>query len=490
MTQFVWSLQTKNQLDPSADVAINAKQSFTGLARPLQSVAAATCRGWQMSEGSGQVLSPLYPSCPVEEWGTGSSNDWLPLHGQAVYFGGSWPQWPPPGYLAESESGERWRNRSRSQGQASRSRDPLTETPENLSCTALPLPRRKLGKSPGSKEMADAQLCELLAACEEVTDVEEEAFLLFSQDIPTTNLGFVDSRANSVDVTIHGAEYTIHQSPSLLSSSRAGGTTGAAELTTPGQSFGKSPPLFADWISSPSNPLWTHSILSPTSVVTELGCGISALVALALSPSVQHYIATDQEYVRRVFRANLDENASAKSSSSTKQKSSKARASSSKSAKKQQSVPPAVSNVTFTTLDWELDQPERLKDCIESESSTVGHGAKRQEEEDDDRGFDLLLSCDCIYNEALVAPFVRTCAEVCRLRPAYEPSENGAVKYSRRPTVSIIAQQQRSPDVFEAWLRETLREFRIWRLSDEVLGNGLKSGTGYLVHLLMVREKN
>jgi hypothetical protein len=54
-----------------------------------------------------------------------------------------------------------------------------------------------------------------------------EAFLLFSQAIPTTNLGFVDSRASSLDVTISGNEYTVHQSPTLLSSSRAGGTTGA-----------------------------------------------------------------------------------------------------------------------------------------------------------------------------------------------------------------------------------------------------------------------
>ena len=54
-----------------------------------------------------------------------------------------------------------------------------------------------------------------------------EAFLLFSQEITTTNLGFVDSRAPSLDVTIRGNEYTVYQSPTLLSSSRAGGTTGA-----------------------------------------------------------------------------------------------------------------------------------------------------------------------------------------------------------------------------------------------------------------------
>ncbi|KAK5806450.1 hypothetical protein VI817_000708 [Penicillium citrinum] len=96
----------------------------------------------------------------------------------------------------------------------------------------------------------NSRLQALLANCEEVTDAEEgrqiflkyqsngdhksfinssspEAFLLFSQDIPTGNLGFVEPRSATVDVTIRGDEYTIHQSPTLLSSTRAGGTTGA-----------------------------------------------------------------------------------------------------------------------------------------------------------------------------------------------------------------------------------------------------------------------
>ncbi|KAJ6135735.1 hypothetical protein N7512_000895 [Penicillium capsulatum] len=365
-----------------------------------------------------------------------------------------------------------------------------------------------------------ASISDLLANGEEVIDAEEEAFLLFSQDIPTGNLGFLDSRAASVEVTIRDDEFAIHQSPTLLSSARAGGTTGAGkrppqdlhlppetpaplpqctDSTTPA-CCGKSPPLFADWISSPSNPLWTHALLSPSSVVAELGCGISALVALALAPSVQHYIATDQEYVRRLFRTNLDANAGVVTSApKQKEKSSKVKARSSKStSKKTPSKSSDVSptpNITFTTLDWELDEPRSLKSCIEAESSPrEGHGRRErdQTDEDQDHGVDLLLSCDCIYNEALVAPFVRTSAEICRLRPAYNPSldgTDGSVS-GRPPTICIVAQQQRAPDVFETWLRETLREFRVWKLSDEVLGDGLKSGTGYLVHLLMVRERN
>jgi hypothetical protein len=221
-------------------------------------------------------------------------------------------------------------------------------------------------------------------------------------------------------------------------------------------------------------------------VVTELGCGISALVALALAPTVQHYIATDQEYVRRLFRENVDTNAAVKAPTN-KQKGSRAKGKS--ATKKQPAGNPAASKITFTTLDWETDQPGLLKGCIEPEAG--GRDTHHDDDgEEKDLGFDLLLSCDCIYNEALVAPFVRTCAEIARLRPAYEPSDEAESFSGRRPTVCIVAQQQRSPDVFETWLRETLREFRVWRLSDEVLGDGLKSGKGYLVHLLLVREAN
>ncbi|KAJ6103720.1 hypothetical protein N7486_003942 [Penicillium sp. IBT 16267x] len=314
----------------------------------------------------------------------------------------------------------------------------------------------------------------LLTIGEEVTDVEEESFLLFSREIATGNLGFLDPHATTVDVTIHDHEYTIHQSPTLLSSSRAGGTTGAV--------LWKITPPFAEWISSPTNPLWTNSVLSAESTVAELGCGISALLPLSLAPSIQHYIATDQEYVRRFFRTNLDENASVNSGPS-KQKTGQSKGSGSKkkhaSSKTPTTSAPSTSNITFTTLDWELDQASGLKDCIEPHS--------RQGMDPEDKGFDLLLSCDCIYNEALVSPFVRTCAEICRLRPVYNPSDTD--EPVRRPTVCLIAQKQRTPEVFETWLRETLREFRVWRISDEGLGDGLKGGSGYLVHLLLAREK-
>lgn len=67
----------------------------------------------------------------------------------------------------------------------------------------------------------------LLLLLEKKELMNVESFLLFSQDIPSANLGFIDSRATTVDISILGEDYTVHQSPTLLSSSRARGTTGA-----------------------------------------------------------------------------------------------------------------------------------------------------------------------------------------------------------------------------------------------------------------------
>lgn len=56
-----------------------------------------------------------------------------------------------------------------------------------------------------------------------------ESFLLFSQSIPSQNLGFVDSKATVLQLTINDRDLTIHQSPTILSSNRGGGTTGAGK---------------------------------------------------------------------------------------------------------------------------------------------------------------------------------------------------------------------------------------------------------------------
>ncbi|KAG7124054.1 Transport protein particle subunit like [Verticillium longisporum] len=142
---------------------------------------------------------------------------------------------------------------------------------------------------------------ELLESFEdEVLDPEEETFALFSAPIPSANLGFIDPRAAELDITLPpNRDFTIHQSPTLLASSRAGGTTGAV--------LWKITPLFAAFLSSPDCPFLPRSSSAPTgpassdAAVLELGCGISALTGLACGPRVGRYVLTDQPYVARLL---------------------------------------------------------------------------------------------------------------------------------------------------------------------------------------------
>lgn len=55
---------------------------------------------------------------------------------------------------------------------------------------------------------------------EDIDDPEEETFLLFSQQISSQDLGFVDARATSLEINVCGRDLNIRQSPTLLSSVR------------------------------------------------------------------------------------------------------------------------------------------------------------------------------------------------------------------------------------------------------------------------------
>lgn len=221
-------------------------------------------------------------------------------------------------------------------------------------------------------------------------------------------------------------------------------------------------PAFAEWIVSNNNPFRTEGILSPLCTVVELGCGVSGIVALALSPSVGVYVATDQGYVRKLFLENVNENRRHTNRNKGGGRSNKAKKN------KDATDIDDNNNVSFEELDWETDIP----------SSSLKN--------DTDPGFDILISCDCIYNEALTKPFLSTCAEICRLRPLCSAPEHD--DDPRRPTICLIAQRLRSPDVFETWLREALVDFRfrVWRVRDFILPDSLKEDSGSVVHVLLL----
>lgn len=54
-----------------------------------------------------------------------------------------------------------------------------------------------------------------------------DAFIVFSQAIPSQSLGFIDAKAAEVEITVGGKDLTIRQSRGLLTSNRKEGTTGA-----------------------------------------------------------------------------------------------------------------------------------------------------------------------------------------------------------------------------------------------------------------------
>ncbi|KAM0420575.1 hypothetical protein ACHAPT_011621 [Fusarium lateritium] len=292
----------------------------------------------------------------------------------------------------------------------------------------------------------------------EVEDPEEETFLLYSQPIPSLDLGFIDPRAASVDVSVAGRDFTIHQSPAVLSSSRAGGTTGAV--------IWKISPSFASWLASPSNPIWTST--ATTTTVLELGCGISPLSALALAPRVARYVLTDQPYVQRLLQRNLDENLeSALGSSGTSTPTGGGRSRKKRGAHFHGALPRP--SIGFTTLDWETDEVmPSLTGCHEV------------------RSFDAVVACDCVYNYTLVSPFVQTCVDACRLRSA---DAAFADSDDPRPCICVIGQQLRNDEVFESWLETFHASFRVWRVPDDALPEDLRSSAGFVVHVGVLRDE-
>ena len=280
----------------------------------------------------------------------------------------------------------------------------------------------------------------------EILDADEETFLLFSQPFPSQDLGFVDARSKTIDISIGNQDLSITQSPGLLSSNRSDGTTGAVVWRVT--------PLVADWISQVDNVLFESEVLHSRAAVIEIGCGSSGMLALTLAPLVGQFVASDQDYVFKLLRHNLEANRLRKADKAGRP-GKKTRGSLAK-------IEPRSSddNVHVIALDWE-------KSSVASISSLL----------DLQDGFDLLVACDCIYNDALIAPFVNTCAEICRLRQA-----------EGHPTICLVAQQLRSDEVFAAWLAAFAKIFRVWRLPDSICGSALSSNNGFVIHLGMLRS--
>lgn len=112
-------------------------------------------------------------------------------------------------------------------------------------------------------------------------------------------------------------------------------------------------------------------------------------------------------------------------------------------------------------LDWETDDAEYLNSVIAPQEN-----------------IDLLILCDCVYNDYLIEPLVQTCVDVCSLRA------------SDSKTVMLVAQQLRSDSIFEEFLETMMKYFDVWRVPDGSCSRELGPGSGYVVHLAALKQRN
>lgn len=216
-------------------------------------------------------------------------------------------------------------------------------------------------------------------------------------------------------------------------------------------------PLFAEWLAAPSNLLFQHGVLSARSIVLELGCGIAGIVGLATVSKVKRYILTDQDYVLKLLKKNIEENSSEQGHSSHRTRN--------KASHPRQAVKQAPE---LMVLDWEQSSLDNLAQVLAIE--------KTRDQDDHFSGVDCVVACDCIFNEALIEPFVETCAALCDIRRRHSGSSTAV-------TVCVIAQQLRSPEVFGQWQAIMTQKFRLWRMASE-----LNATSGFVVHLCVLRD--
>ena len=234
------------------------------------------------------------------------------------------------------------------------------------------------------------------------------------------------------------------QSPGLLKSNSAGGTTGAV--------LWKVTPLLANWLTSFPSLLSDLEALHPEATVVELGCGLTGLLGQVLSRRIRRYVLTDQPSIVKHLKANISSPAPLKSRSSATGK----KKSTDKNANRHED------NLKMIPLDWETDAAENLNDALTPPGN-----------------IDLLILCDCVYNEYLINPLVQTMGDICRLGSR-----------DTKFTVVLIAQQLRSDTIFEMFLAALMKEFEVWRVPDEQIISELASDSGYAVHIAMLKNES
>lgn len=245
-----------------------------------------------------------------------------------------------------------------------------------------------------------------------------------------------------MELEIAGRNYSIRQSPGLLKSDNAGGTTGAV--------LWKVTPLLAEWLAARPSLLTDINVLHSDATVVELGCGLTGLIGQVMSGTVKRYVLTDQASITKHLKANLDDEMATRQTTTSKYK----------KKNKPQSDRRSEVALQVCPLDWECDAVENLREALTSEGN-----------------IDLIVVCDCVYNEYLVNPLVQTCVDVCRL-----------AQQKHHATLVLIAQQLRSDSIFHTFLCAMMLQFDVWRVGDEHIVMGLGTNSGYVVHVAVLKQ--
>jgi len=250
----------------------------------------------------------------------------------------------------------------------------------------------------------------------------------------------VNEKSTTVQIEVAGQQYEIRQSPGLLTSSRTEGTTGAA--------LWKTSHLVADWLADKSNSLWANSLLHADATILELGCGIAGLIGCVLAKNVSSYVLTDQEYIMKILKENIQANAILPTTPKGKGPYGK------------RSAPVSTRSVTnpqTLTLGWEDMDVTALDEVLSPEQV-----------------IDIVVACDCVFNDYLLEPFVNVCAKISERKVAFTPA-------------ILIVQHLRSDEVFSAFMHLLNHKFHVWRLIDSCLPSTLQNGSGFAVHMAVLR---
>lgn len=252
--------------------------------------------------------------------------------------------------------------------------------------------------------------------------------------------------ANAVGITLSIPPFTLSltQSPSLLRSNATQGTTGAVLWSIT--------PHLARYLLSPGSPFTL--LLTPSSTVLELGCGVAAVLAATVGTRVAAYYQSDLPSMTKLAAQNLAANLPPPPR------------------RKQQGYRPP--NVVTIDVDWE-------------NTELPSHPALRKM----GGPLDLVIASDCVYNEGLVPAFVDTLVAACRLHRGEGEDDGegeGEGEGNRGRTLVLVAQETRSPDVMECFLIEFMRRFVVYRVPDDRLSEELGGERGYVLHVGVLRR--